>query len=356
MRIMRKVGFLLGMVPVFLANLAAQTPVRELDNALFKRDGYWRGADGAATVALPSGKVLWLFSDTFIDTGGTGKRANAPRMIRNSIAIQASDDFPAELTYYFGGTRQNPDDFFKAPGKNWYWTGHGIVVSGKLLVFLLEETATEKGLGFEAVGWHLAVIDNPSDSPDDWLTHYYRGPDTFGVVVGSSAVLQDRGYVYAFGVKEPDTHETYLLRFRIKKLLRGDLSDPEWWNQGAWTKNIHAVPEGASLFAGQTEFSVHFDARQQKFVQVQTHGFGVGATIGYRLADRLTGPWSDPVSFFAPPVQSKTGFVYTANAHPELSREGLLITYNINDLEFDTLLGDESIYFPKIILLSWEQD
>lgn len=354
MNIMRKVGLLLWMLPGILANLAAQTAVRELDNSIFKKDGFWRGADGAATVALPCGKVLWLFSDTFIDIGGTGKRAHSTRMIRNSIAIQDSGDFPSELTFYYGGTQQAPDDFFKIPGKNWFWTGHGILVKNKLVVFLLEETATNQGFGFQAAGWHMAIIDNPSDRPDAWIIHYYRGPETYGVVVGSSAVLQDRGYVYAFGVKEPDTHETYLLRFRKRKLLRGDLSDPEWWKQGLWTQKIPAEPKEASLFTGQTEFSVHYDEKQQKYIQVQTHGFGSEVTIGYRLADRLTGPWSDPVFFFTPQVQANTQFVYTANAHPELHSDGLLITYNVNDLEFDNLLRNESIYFPKIITVSLE--
>lgn len=41
--------------------------VREIDNIIFRQDPWWRGADGAATVAIGQDKVLWLFSDTFID-------------------------------------------------------------------------------------------------------------------------------------------------------------------------------------------------------------------------------------------------------------------------------------------------
>ena len=89
----------------------------ELDNTIFKKDRYWRGADGAATVELSAGRVLWLFSDTFIDQDGTGKRANSKTMIRNSIAIQDSHSLKSKLTYYFKGTKQKPDDFFKVSGK-----------------------------------------------------------------------------------------------------------------------------------------------------------------------------------------------------------------------------------------------
>ena len=349
---MRKVVYLLWMLSGMLANLQAQTTVREADNAFFKKDPFWRGADGAATVALPHGRVLWLFSDTFVDQDSTGKRSNSRRMIRNSIAIQNSEDLGADLTFYYGGTGRDPDDFFKAPGKNWYWTGHGIMVKNKLLVFLMEETATEKGLGFEAVGWHVAVIENPSDSPGAWIVNYYRGPESFGVVVGSSAVLQDRGYLYAFGVKEPDTHETYLLRFRKKKLLKGDLSGLEWWCQGSWTRGVRAEPAGASLFSGQTEFSVHYDSGRKKYIQIQAYGYG-RASIGYRLADRLTGPWSEPILFYTPPLPADTQFTYSANAHPEFESAGLYVTYNVNDSDFGSLLGNEAIYFPQVIELLW---
>ena len=351
---MRKLWYLLWMLSGMLPNLQAQTTVREVDNAFFKKDPFWRGADGAATVALPHGKVLWLFSDTFVDQDSTGKRSNSRSMIRNSIAIQDSKALGEELAFYYGGTGRDPDDFFKAPGENWYWTGHGIMVKNKLLVFLMEETATDNGLGFEAVGWHVAIIENPTDRPDAWIINYYRGPDSFGVVVGSSAALQDRGHVYAFGVKEPDTHETYLLRFRKRQLVRGDLSGPEWWSQGSWTQELRAEPAGASLFTGQTEFSVHYDTKTKKYMQIQTHGYG-SASLGYRLADRLTGPWSEPVLFYTPRLQGDSQLVYSANAHPELASDGLLVTYNVNDGHFESLLANEAIYFPRVIELLWDK-
>ncbi len=60
-----------------------QLEVTECDNTFFRTDKYWRGADGAVTIDLENGKILWLFSDTFIDTEGTGKRTNS-KMINNT--------------------------------------------------------------------------------------------------------------------------------------------------------------------------------------------------------------------------------------------------------------------------------
>lgn len=87
------------MIPSFVVAQEINTTVIEIDDSIFKKDNYWRGADGAATVELSAGKILWLFSDTFIDQDGTGKRSNAKNMIRNSIAIQDSNSLNSKLTY-----------------------------------------------------------------------------------------------------------------------------------------------------------------------------------------------------------------------------------------------------------------
>ena len=352
---MKHILFILFIIPGFILAQDKKATVEEIDNTLFKKDNYWRGADGAATVELSSGKILWLFSDTFIDQSGTGKRSNSKTMIRNSIAIQDSSSLESGLTYYFKGTKQKAEDFFKVPGEKWFWTGHGILIKDKLMVFLIEETSTNKGIGFEAIGWYVAIIENPSDNPNKWIINYLKGPETFGVVVGSSAVLQDENYIYAFGVKEPATHETYLLRFDKRKLINGDLSNLEWWTKNDWTNEVHEEPKSSSLFNGQTEFSVHYEKELKKFIQIQTYGFGK-ASIGYRLADHLYGPWSEPVLFYTPTLKEDKEFVYTANAHPEFKSDELVITYNINTGDFGSLISNENIYFPKIIKLRFEKD
>jgi hypothetical protein len=320
-----------------------------LENSMFTTDKFWRGADGAATIDLENGKILWLFSDTFIDTRGTGRRAGS-KMINNTIAIQNGNDLQNDrLDFFWKGTAKKPRAFFELPGKTWFWTGHGTVVNGKLLIFLFEEKASEEGLGFESVGWTLAIVDNPDDSPENWQIQYVKGPETFGVIVGSSAVLKEGDFVYAFGVKEPGSHETYLLRFKKESISNGDLSGMEWWMGDRWESDVAEEPKSAALFKSQTEFSVHFDTTLNKYIQIQTLGFGY-SSLAFRLSTHLQGPWSEPVVFYTPPL-SKNEFNYTANAHPELNADGILVTYNVNNFKFDELVKNEGIYFPRLIVL-----
>lgn len=337
-----------------IRSLSNQFEVAVEDNSFFKIDKYWRGADGAATIDLENGKILWLFSDTFIDIHGTSKRTGS-KMINNTIAIQEGKNLQnAKMSFYWKGKNKKPKAFFELPGKTWFWTGHGALVNGKLVIFLFEEKSSTEGLGFETVGWTVAIIDNPNDDPGKWNIKYVKGPETFGVIVGSSAVLKDSNFVYAFGVKEPGTHETYLLRFEKNNLAEGDLSGMEWWVNNSWTKNVFEEPKSSILFEGQTEFSVHFDEEIGKYIQIQTYGFGK-ATLGYRLADHLQGPWSEPVIFYTPTLNNEKEFVYTANAHPEINSDGILITYNVNNFDFSLLVNDETIYFPKIVVLKFRK-
>jgi len=331
-----------------------QIEVNEVDNSLFTNDKIWRGADGAASIDLENGKILWLFSDTFIDPQGTGRRSNS-KMINNSIAIQKGDTLDkAKISFYYKGKQRKPKSFFELPGKTWFWTGHGTLVNDKLIIFLFEENSTETGIGFEAIAWYIALIDNPFENPLNWNIRYIKGSETFGVIVGSSAVLKDKDFIYAYGVKEPSSHEVYLLRLPIDKLVEGDIAELKWWSEGNWTARKEEFPAPVPLFIGQTEFSVHFQENLHQYVQIQTYGWG-DASLGYRLAEKPEGPWSTPVIFYKPLLKSQKDFVYSANAHPEITADGILVTYNVNNGDFAELVRNESIYFPKFIRIKFSK-
>ncbi len=123
------------------------------------------------------------------------------------------------MKFYWDRSGKKPKDLFWLPGKGWFWTGHGIMVKDKLLVFLMKEYRTKKGLGFEAKGWYAVLISNPDDDPSQWKMKYMEGPDTYGLIVGSAAVLKDEQFIYAFGAVEPATHEVYVLRWPVEKFI-----------------------------------------------------------------------------------------------------------------------------------------
>lgn len=318
-------------------------------NSFFRNDKAWRGADGAATVDLGNGRVLWLFSDGFIASDSSGSRKNS-KMIRNSVAIQEGYDINgASIHYYWERSGKEPRSFFPEQGENWYWTGHGAMVREKLILFLTKMKGVKTGLGFEAVGWVAVLVSNPQEEPSLWKMKYLEGVETFGTIVGSAAVLKDETYLYAFSVLEPGTHEAYLLRWKIADACSGNLASPEWWFKGQWAVRKTREPLPEALFIGGTEYSVHWDAALKKYLQIQSHGFGAGS-IGIRMADHLQGPWTDLHLFYTPDYTGFTKpFMYAAKAHPELKSDGLVITYNVNSFDFGELVQNQDIYFPKFV-------
>lgn len=322
-------------------------------NRFFTNNSAWRGADGAASVDLGKGKVLWLFGDTFIsDSAGSRRKSE---IIRNSIAIQNGYDLDtASVKYYWNSFEKKPTAFFQAKNKEWYWPGHGIMIKDRLLIFLMKEKEIKTGLGFETTGWAAVLILNPEDDPSVWKMKYIEGGDTFGTTAGSAAILKDENYIYAYGSVEPGTHEVYLLRWPIKDAYSGNLARPQWWLNDKWRvrKKSDAAPK--PLFTGATEYSVHYDSKLNKYIQVQSFGFGEAA-IGLRMANKPQGPWSDSLMIYTPEYTGiRKPFMYSAKAHPELKSNGIYVTYNINSFDFEELLDLQAIYFPKFIKIRIE--
>ena len=321
----------------------------------FTRDPLWRGADGASSIDLGNGKILWLFSDTFIDTKATGSRGNAT-LVRNSVGVQEGNELNGETPkYYWGHSGDQPDSFFKVPGDFWFWTGHGVRIKDKVILFLMKIKSVKTGLGFEAFGWSVVLVSNPDEEPSQWNMQYVDGPDTYGTMAGSAAVLKDQDHLYAFGAVEPATHEVYLLRWNIDQAYRGEMANPEWYINGRWQTRNHREPVPAPLFVGGSEYSVHFDKQLKKYLQIQSFGFGE-SKIGLRMSDSIQGPWSEPSLFYTPSYLGiKKPFMYAAKAHPELAGDGIYITYNVNSFDFGELVNNQKLYFPKFVLLKIEE-
>lgn len=318
-------------------------------NKFFTRDLLWRGADGASSIDLENGKVLWLFSDSFICGDSSGSRKKST-IIRNSLAIQNGYDLKtASINYYWDNSGKKPEAFFHQPGKFWFWTGHGVMIKDKLLIFLIKEHGVKTGLGFEAIGWYSVLVSNPYDEPTKWKMKYMEGTETYGTIVGSAAVLKNENYLYAFSVVEPASHEVYLLRWKVDEIYTGNIASPEWWLNGKWAERKTKYPIPQPLFIGETEFSVHYSTPLKKFIQIQSFGFGEGK-IGIRMSDSIQGQWTEPHLFYTPVYPGvKKPLLYAAKAHPELQAGGIYITYNVNSFDFDELIENQSIYFPNFI-------
>jgi hypothetical protein len=329
---------------------------------LFHQDPRWLGADGALSVRLSNGRILWLFGDTFVATSNARMRSES-KIVRNTVAIQTGND-PRTGSVVFKWRQEadgSPASFFPEHRERFYWPGHGIRLDeGPLVIFLYALVATPgMGLGFECVGYAIAVVDNPDEPLQAWKPRVVDARANIFDAVPATAVLQDSGYVVALAIRQQGTHAGALVRYPVASLAQGDVTTAEWWAGHAlgWVPASLLGKDGPAfvLEDAGSECSLHWDTRTKSFIHVASYGFGA-TTIGLRTAPALTGPWSSPVVVYRPPESDgPRPFVYAAKAHPELAGPDpadLVVTYATNSFEFADLLteeGERTLYWPRFV-------
>jgi len=329
---------------------------------LFHQDPRWLGGDGALSIRLSDNRILWLFGDTFVATSNARVRTEST-LVRNTVAIQTGKDPRIASVAFMWGREKNgsPASFFPDRGERFYWPGHGIRLDkGPLVIFLYTIVATPgKGLGFEPVGYAIAVIANPNEPLQAWKPRIVDAKANSFDAVPATAVLQANGYVVALAIRQQGTHAGALVRYPVASLARGDVTKAEWWAGDArgWVPASMLGKDGPAIVLDDagSECSIHWDMRTRTFIHVASYGFGA-TTIGWRTALALTGPWSSPVVVYRPPESDgQRPFVYAAKAHPELvgpDPADLVVTYATNSFEFADLLtkeGEQNLYWPRFV-------
>ncbi len=259
-----------------------------------------------------------------------------------------------------------PTAFFPAPtDESWHWPEQGIRFdAGPLLVFLaITKSTPNQGLGFTEAGFDAVLISNPDDPPTQWrqqlLTPALPSWDS-SVSVGLAVNIVD-GFVTALAAGNHSAHSAWLVRWPASEASVGDLSHATWWNGAAgWVAQDQLTAAPVEILANAApECSLHFDAARNKWVYVQSRGFGA-TTIAARTADTITGPYSNPVDVFTPPESNGPNpFVYAGKGHPELTPRTsgtLVVTYATNSMTFSDLFtadGIAHLYWPRVLEISY---
>ena len=334
-------------------------------DALFTRTEGWTGADGAYSLPLTDEVTLWLFGDTWIGPVVDERHKDAT-MINNSIALQ-TDKNPAtaSVKFFWQTTQQGKPAAFFVPddGTGFFWISHGIVIGGKLYIFLMHivKTGEESVFGFKQIGTSLVVIDNPNDDPLEWQIHQHKVPygrySKDGNLFFGSAVMKESDFIYIYGADEnwsigPDGRSMIVARVPAEKIA--DFKQWRFFSDGQWQVDL----TGASkLFAGTaTEYSVCYQPSIGRYVTVYTE-IGLSKNIMMRLSPTPIGPWSKACRIYECPEVKwyKTYFCYAAKAHPEISaKDELIVTYVCNSTDFWQMASDARIYRPRFLKIKFD--
>jgi len=323
----------------------------EAAERIFRSDPRWLGGDGASSVDLGHGRVLWLFGDSFIDLSGSGSRRTSD-LVRNSIAIQNGyNPTCASMKFAWKMKKGKPAAFFARQTENWFWPASGIMVGKRLLIFLMEIGTAKNELGFEARGWKAVLVNNPQEDPGRWTLTYLKSPQREGLIVGSGNPLLENGFLQVFAADSKD-RAVYLVRWTERSARAGTLTSPQWWegDKAGWAGPQANRKKLQRIIAdGQTEFTVEYRPRLQNYLQVQTLSI-MNPCVAMSTAAAATGPWSKQACFFTPPEQGMPDLlIYAGKSHPMLRGAEMVFTYVVNTTREERLLKDMTIYFPVML-------
>jgi hypothetical protein len=306
--------------------------------------GHWTGGDSTASVMLPDGRVVWLFSDSYLGTVNAdhSRPASSP-MVNNVMVVQ---DGLTLTTTLDGGTAQAPEALVKPTQPDeYFWVGDAVVEGGSLKVIYqrLKHTGTGS-LDFTLTGISLATFALPGLT----LTSVVDLPLGSAISWGSGIFI-DGAYTYIYGLETVSG----LMRFaHLARVPTGGLSGAwQFWTGSAWSADPTA---SGRLISGVDGGGVQKVGSQYVWVTHENNLMFDSQVVAY-TSSSPTGPFTGPIELFtAPETQTPGAIVYDARVHPEMARSGkLLVSYNVNSLEPGGTLADVRLGRPRFVELDW---
>ncbi|MFI9770678.1 DUF4185 domain-containing protein [Streptomyces sp. NPDC052415] len=330
----------------------------------------WTGGDGTHSVRLPDGRVLWLFSDTYlgqvhappnpVGESYAWRDTTAP-MVRNSAVVmrdgRLESTLPAPLF---------PDP---APGQ-WRWPVAARVEprspgsSEQVLRVLLwvrtngqppwiygVPTATEVAT--------LSLPDLRVESTVKVFDQQLVADPSRRVLFGTTLVEED-GWTYVFGGDDGRAVSRPASRAHVARVPEGGLADPgawEYWDGDEWAVGVRprAVLGDERRTGVGSAFSVVRDGRTYVLFTMAAGGAGLTTVTSYWSCSP-TGPWHGPAKDFSPSLPDGQVAAYNPQTHPELSEDGrLVLSYDVNWLDTTgaaaQLSRNVSLYRPRFVTL-----
>ncbi|MGK5683331.1 fibronectin type III domain-containing protein [Actinoplanes sp. URMC 104] len=304
--------------------------------------GAWLGADRTASVPLPDGRRLWLFSDTFLGRPDPdGARPRSASLVHNSAVVQDGD----RLTTVHGGSPNRPESLVaNDTDAQFHWIGDAAVRGDEVQVLVNRYRSTGPGpLDHALAGTELTTLSLPALAPGR-----LRPLPLGDKVSWGSEVMADGGHTYVYG-----TEAAGQMKFAHLARVRGDDLGQAWefWTGKGWSNR---VDDSARLLSGVgTTFGVRRVADRYVLVTHENNLLFSSDFVAYTAASP-TGPFEGPHYLFRAPETEAGHVVYDADLHLDLTGPGaLLVSYNVNDLDEAVAYADASIYRPRFFEVPW---
>jgi hypothetical protein len=250
-----------------------------IDN-LRKANTGWASADGSIPVALPDGRMLWLYGDTFV--GPVSSSGTLPTtLVSNSAILQSGACFYPLL----GGSSSSRTAWIAPPASGQaYWPASAVVDSaGRLQVFLMHVQYNP----FTVFGFRIATYSLPSLS---LVSISSLLPFTDTVHPYGTTALVAGGYAYLYSAHDQDQ---LLARVPLSSVTSS--SAYQFWTGSGWSSSSSAAA------------ALQFNNVPTPVVGIDLHAPIAGLWVvpygnGYLGTAKLVNQFSDDVSLFTAPA------------------------------------------------------
>ncbi|WP_055493826.1 DUF4185 domain-containing protein [Streptomyces sp. TP-A0356] len=330
----------------------------------------WTGGDGTHSVRLPDGRVLWLFSDTYL-----GQVHGPPNPVGESYAWRdpwAPLVRNSAVVMSRAGRLENtlPAPLFPDPAPNrWRWPVAARVEprspgSSEQVVRVLLWTRTTGAYPW-IYGVPTATEVATLSLPDLRVEGIVRilgqeeVPDPSRRVLFGTTLVAGGDWTYVFGGDDGQAAARPASRAYLARVPRGGLARPaawRYWDGSAWTPRpspVAVLGDGRDTGVGSA-FTVVRDAGTYVLFTMAAGTRGLTTVTSY-WACAPTGPWHGPTRGFSPPLPGGRVAAYNPQAHPELGDGRLVLSYDVNWLEptgaSANLSRNVSLYRPRFVTL-----
>ncbi|MEU4485124.1 DUF4185 domain-containing protein [Streptomyces purpurascens] len=330
----------------------------------------WTGGDGTHSLRLPDGRVLWLFSDTFLgrvygppNPAGESHawRDTAAPLVRNSAVLMREGRLETTL----------PAPLFADPAPNqWRWPVAARVEPRSpgsseqvVRVLLWVRTAGQAPWIYGVpTATEVATLSLPALRLESIVKVLDQQlvPDPSRRVLFGTTLVEEDGWTYVFGGDDGRAASRPASHAYVARVREGGLGDPtawRYWNGSAWAAAARPRPvlgDGQRRGVGSA-FSVVRDGGTYVLFTMATGTKGLTTVASY-WACSPAGPWHGPAKEFSPSLPQGQVAAYNPQAHPVLSGDGrLVLSYDVNWLETTgaaaQLSRNVSLYRPRFVSL-----
>jgi Domain of unknown function (DUF4185) len=326
------------------------TPDTSLTNLFAGQQGLgWIGGDATYSTALPDGQEAFDFSDTLVGTVQPDGAASLTGMPSNSELVGAIPDLYGD----YGGTYGSPAALIPDSGPDSWQVAATYMENGSQLVFV-NEFAPVANSPFETFTGRSGIAVLSLSSGEPAYSHLTLLP-TDAETQWGNALMQSGAHDYVYGMDQNFATNVFY-GMKVARVPLGESLDTGAWTYWDGSQWVAGESNAVPVVTGSVLTGVISLENGSGFMAASIPGGVISdRTVDLSFSCSPSGPWSSPQPVYTIPQidDYHDEIAYGPTFHPELTGNGLIVSYNIDTTDPLSVLEQEvHAYQPQFLQIN----